>query len=285
VSRQLDKKRVRHSFDQAARTYDDAAVVQQRMAEELIDRLDVLKISPGRILDAGCGSGFALPGLMQRYPDAEFVLLDFSAAMLARLTQSRSEKIFPVCGDIERIPLASRSVDMIFCNAALEWCELEAVLDEYLRVLKPEGLLTFATFGPDTLVELAAAWQKIDDGAHVHRFSDMHNIGDALVSHQFTIPVMDVDYLTVTHRDLDTALQDLRGQGGGNAVVERHRGLTGKQKFRAFERVADALRNERGLIESTCEIIYGHAWAPAQIRSGENGDRVEVPLERLRRRE
>ena len=99
----------------------------------------------------------------------------------------------------------------------------------------------------------------MDDGVHVHRFVDMHNIGDALVAHQFTIPVMDVDYLTITHKDLAGALQDLKQQGGGSAATARHRGLTGKGRFEAFERFSRAFRNEEGLIESTCEIIYGHA--------------------------
>lgn len=283
TERHLDRARVRRAFERAADSYDDTAVVQQRMADELLDRLDVVTISPSRILDAGCGSGYAFRGLMRRFPEAAIVALDFSTPMLARAAAGDPSRIRPVCGDVESLPLADGSVDMVFSNAVLEWCDLDAALDEYLRVLSPGGLLSFATFGPDTLSELAAAWREIDTGVHVHRFVDMHDIGDALVSRRFTIPVMDVDYVKVTHRDLARALNDLRGQGASNAATVRHGGLTGKGKLQKLERVSRSMRNEQGLLESTCEIIYGHAWAP-ELSSAVGSDPVEVPLRMLRRR-
>ena len=280
----LDKSKTRRSFERAAESYDGAAVVQRRMADELLDRLELLKLSPARILDAGCGTGYALPGLMRRYPGAEFILLDFASPMLRRSRLPGSGGVVFICGDLENMPLAAGSVDMVFCNAVLEWCDFGAVLTEFLRVLKPEGLLTFATLGPDTLVELRAAWRQVDDGVHTHSFTDMHNLGDALTARQFTAPVMDVDYVTVTHRDLNSALSDLKDQGAANAAGARARGLTGKGKFREFERVSGSFRNAEGLLESTCEIVYGHAWAPLQINLDDGGGGVAVPLDQLRRR-
>ena len=43
------------------------------------------------------------------------------------------------------------------------------------------------------------------------------------------------------------------------------------------------MRNEQGLIESTCEIIYGHAWAPENVGARVGQGAVEVPLQMLRR--
>ena len=64
----------------------------------------------------------------------------------------------------------------------LQWCnEPDAVFRECRRVLKPGGLLTFTTFGPDTLVELRRAWAAADGRTHVNRFIDMHDLGDALL--------------------------------------------------------------------------------------------------------
>ena len=54
-------------------------------------------------------------------------MLDLSAAMLANLPAIGTlQASTPVCGDVEQMPLPSHSVDMVFCNAVLEWCELEA---------------------------------------------------------------------------------------------------------------------------------------------------------------
>lgn len=280
----LDKIQVRRSFQHSAAVYDQAAVVQRRMADELIDRLRLVKIAPAYVIDVGCGTGYALPGLQQRFPEAHFIMLDFASNMLQQLCTLQSVRLHPICADAESMPIASHSVDIIFCNAALQWCSFDAVFNEFLRVLKPQGLLTFATFGPDTLKELRAAWRQVDADVHVHDFTDMHNIGDALVRLQFTTPVLDVDYVTVTHRDLKSALFDLKILGARNAMKIRNRGLLGRRKYQALEQACEAFRNVQGLLESTCEIIYGHAWAPGQLNLSATGNEVAIPLSLLHRR-
>jgi malonyl-CoA O-methyltransferase len=281
---ELDKAKIRRSFQRAAADYDEAAAVQRYMAGELIDRLGVVKLEPGRILDAGCGTGHALPGLRQRFPGAEFVLFDLSEAMLQCARRQAPANTGLVCGDMENAPIASCSIDLIFANAVMHWCDLERVIPEFLRILKPEGLLTFSTFGPDTLTELRRAWRQVDAGIHVHDFLDMHTIGDILVQLQFAEPVMDADYLTVTHRDFNDALRDLKALGAGNAALARSRVLTGARKFRELARICERFRNEQGLFESTMEIVFGHAWAPAQVNLREAGGGTAIPLSRLRRR-
>ncbi len=65
--------------------------------------------------------------------------------------------------------------DLVFSNLAMQWCDdVGSVLSEFRRVLKPGGLLVFTTFGPDTLKELRASWQSVDDAVHVNAFIDIH---------------------------------------------------------------------------------------------------------------
>ena len=280
---QLDKRHVRRHFQHAAATYDQAAVVQHYMADELTARLQVVKLAPQRVLDVGCGTGYAYRELTEQYPDAELILLDFASNMFRQGPPLRADQDNPICGDAEVIPIAPHSIDLIYCNAVLHWCRLDLALLEFLRILKPHGLLTFSTFGPDTLTELRTAWGKIDTYVHVHEFPDMHNIGDALVQHQFTTPVMDVDYVKVTHKDLKSVLRDLKQSGTTNAAMCRHRGLMGKGKLSGLEEAMDGFRNDQGLIESTYEIVYGHAWAPAQITLDDATGDIEIPLTQLYR--
>lgn len=281
---QLEKSRVRRRFEDAAQSYDEFAFVQRHMADELLERLNVVRLEPVRILDAGCGTAYAAHGLGRRFPQAELVLLDFAAPMLRRADRGAASRAQLLCADVERMPFESHSMDMIFSNAVLQWCDPDRTLAEFQRVLRPDGLLTFSTYGPDTLGELRAAWRQVDEGVHVHPFMDMHDIGDALVRHQFCMPVMDVDYLTVTHRDLRSALRDLKKLGAGNAATGRGKGLTGKQSYRRLERACEGFRNGDGLLETTYEIVYGHAWAPTQTRVDGPAGEVAVPLTRLRRR-
>jgi malonyl-CoA O-methyltransferase len=62
-----------------------------------------------------------------------------------------------------RAPAAVRrwSVDLAVSNLMLQWCDLDLAFAEIRRVLKPDGFVSFTTFGPDTLRELRAAWAAV----------------------------------------------------------------------------------------------------------------------------
>jgi malonyl-CoA O-methyltransferase len=284
----LDKTQIRRAFDRAAGSYDEAAVVQRRMVDELMERLEAIKIAPERILDIGCGTGYARSRLLRRFPRAQYLGSDLAAGMIRQARPwnwrlQRASRWF--CGDIEHIPLADRSVDLVFCSAVLQWCDPEAAFTEMHRVLRPDGLLMFSTFGPDTLRELRQVWAEVDSQVHVHEFIDMHILGDIMVDAGLELPVVDVDYLTVTHRTLAACLKDLKAIGAGNAAADRARGLMPRRKFRELDKAYEARRNGDGLIETTYEIVYGHAWA-ARLRQGREPDgTVSVPLSQLRRRQ
>jgi len=72
----VDKRLVRRSFEQAAATYDAAAVLQNEVCRRMLARLDYIKIEPTTILDAGSGTGNAVAGLPARYSRARVIALD-----------------------------------------------------------------------------------------------------------------------------------------------------------------------------------------------------------------
>jgi malonyl-CoA O-methyltransferase len=152
-------------------------------------------------------------------------------------------------------------------------------------VLKPGGLLTFTTFGPDTLVELRQAWAAADDGhTHVNRFIDMHDLGDALVRSGLAEPVLDVERYTLTYATARDLMRDLKAIGAHNATAGRPRGLTGRA---ALERMAagyEGFRQE-GRLPATYEVVFGQAWAPLSPSParGAPGE-VTVPIGRIGRR-
>ncbi len=77
-----DPRAVRRAFGRAAATYDEAAVLQREVGARMAERLDVVKLAPDAILDAGCGTGEALAELALRYPRARRVALDLALPML-----------------------------------------------------------------------------------------------------------------------------------------------------------------------------------------------------------
>lgn len=263
VSR-FDKRQLRAAFGRAAETYDQAARLQRDIADELLNRLDIIRVAPRLILDLGCGTGYSGRLLARRYRGARLIGLDIARGMAQRA--DRKSGLFSrqrfVCGDAETLPLATASVDMVVSNLMLQWCDPRAVFSEVGRVLKPGGLWMFSTFGPDTLKELRAAWQAVDEAVHVHGFVDMHDLGDQLVTLGFADPVLDIERLTLDYPDVMTVLRDLKHLGAHNVAPQRARGLTGKQHFARFVAAYESLAPGGVAIPATYEVVYGQAWAP-----------------------
>ena len=265
---QIDKSRMRQSFHRAAKKYDAAAILQRQVREEMLSRLDVVKLQPEVILDAGCGTGHGLHALLRQFKKAQGIALDIAEGMLAR-----SRSLFPryqfwrakprfVCADIESLPLATASVDMVWSNLAVQWCnDLDAALQEWRRVLRPNGLLMFATLGPDTLKELRVASGA--DHTHVSRFIDMHDIGDALTRAGFSAPVLDVMHYTLTYDTVESLMRDLKAIGAHNATAGRAKGLSGKGFLQQLRQGYEAFRHE-GKLPATYEVVFVHAWTGSQ---------------------
>ncbi|MCU7930378.1 MAG: malonyl-ACP O-methyltransferase BioC [Candidatus Thiodiazotropha sp. (ex Codakia rugifera)] len=262
----IDKQQARLAFSRAAPHYDEVAELQREIGRRMLDRLTYIRHQPAVILDVGAGTGDATLALTRRYKKARTIALDFALPMLHQIRKRGSWLRRPrcVCGDAEQLPLADQSVDMIFSNAALQWCnDLPGTFREFLRVLRPNGMLLFSTFGPDTLQELRSSWSAVDGHSHVSPFPDMHDIGDAMVRAGLAEPVVDVDRMRLTYDDVPSLMRDLKTLGAHNVTTDRPRGLMGKGRLQAMFKAYEAFRVERKL-PASYEVVYGHAWAPQQ---------------------
>ena len=286
-----ERQEVQRSFDRAAWRYDAAAVLQSTVRGELLERLGLVRLAPAVVLDIGAGTGQATVELKRRYPRSRVIAADLAEGMLreARRRQTWLRRFERIGADAAALPLREASVDLIFSNLMLQWCaDPDAVFRECRRVLRPGGLLTFTTFGPDTLVELRRAWASADPGRpHVNPFLDMHDLGDALLRAGLAEPVMDVERFTLTYAEVRALMHDLKAIGAHNASVGRARGLTGKRTlarmtaaYEQFRRAAD------GRLPATYEVVFGQAWGPvgaAPSKARVDGE-VRVPVASLGRR-
>ncbi len=271
----INQQRVRTAFDGAAQTYDAAALLQTEVCRRLLEKLDIVRLQPTLILDMGSGTGSAIPGLYQRFPKAHIIALDLSEQMLLKAGQRGRlfQKPSLLCADLESLPLASDSIDLIFSSLSMQWCNhLVTVLNEAIRVLKPGGLFVFTTFGPDTLKELRWSWQQVDDKIHVNSFTDMHDIGDALLQAGYAEPVMEAEIITVNYSRADDLMFDLK-HIGANITADGHRqGLTTVRVLQRVRQAYEQFRTADGL-PASYEVVYGHAWkAEAQVKSSKGFD-------------
>ena len=280
----LEPRWVRRSFDRAAKTYDAAAVLHAEVRENLLQRLQLTTLEPRVVLDAGAGTGHASRSLQRRYSKAQVIALDSSRKMLQEAARQQSwlRPFGRVCADAELLPFADGSIDLIVSNLMLQWCNPDAVFAEFRRVLAPHGLLSFSAFGPDTLRELRAAWKQVDSHSHVHQFIDMHDLGDALVRGGFAAPVLDVERFTLQYLDVRKVAADLKATGAHNATAGRPRGLTSTRKFAAMQAAYESFRQE-GRLPATFEVVFAHAWVPAQSARRHHGDAASVSLEEIKR--
>jgi malonyl-CoA O-methyltransferase len=268
--------------------------LRREIAGRMHERLQLVKVNPLRVLDAGCGTGPDLPLLQKSYPAAQVLGVDTSAAMIAAARGQAGKsglsqlinKLLPaksgidyLCADMAELPLARHNLDLVWSNLALHWHpQPDRVFAEWHRVLKVGGLLMFSCFGPDTLQELRAAFADVDLAPHTLPFVDMHDFGDQLVEAGFAEPVMDMEKITVTYDTAEKLLADARALGG-NPLQTRRKSLLGKQ---AYQRMLQGLEKQRradGKLALTFEVIYGHAFRPAPrvTSSGEAIIRFDLP--------
>lgn len=284
----LDLSRRRRALQRAAPAYDEAAFLHREVGQQLLERLDCLKLSPATILDVGCGTGESTALLLKKYRKARVIGLELAPALIVKARQRGSwfRPLHGVVAEAGALPVATAGCDLIFSNLTLPWYpDLDRVFAEFLRALKPGGALLFSTLGPDSLIELRRSWAAADRYNHVNAFFDLHDIGDALLRAGLAEPVMDVERLTLTYQDVAGLLRDLKRLGAGNVSAGRSPGLTGKGRLQTMRAAYERLRRTDGLLPASCEVVYGHAWGPLPNASSTPTEGPAFfPLSQLRRR-
>lgn len=277
----LDMKKRRSGFERAANSYDKAAVLQREIARRLTSRLDYVKLDPRVVLDLGCGTGYISAELMQRYAKTQVVATDIALNMLYKTAEKGGwfRKPNIVCSEAEHLPFRDASFELVISNLMLQWCDdLLGVFSGVSRILKPNSLFSFTSFGPDTLKELRESWQQVDSHVHTHPFIDMHDVGDALMKSGFQQPVLDMEMITLHYPSLRTLMMDLKNIGASNATLKRNKGLTAKQTLRQLEEAYQPFRLSDGSYPLSYEVIYGHAWSSAGINIGSQNQHRVIPI-------
>jgi SAM-dependent methyltransferase len=186
-----------YSYDAQAGSYiehlkDPAArELKERLGEEIGSLLDELR--PSSILEAGTGEGTSLAAILKHMsaPPAHTLGFDLSLSRLlfARdyMTKNGWPKVDLFTGDLERIPLASSSVDVVVTVHAVEpnrgreasiLSELLRVAGRYLVMVEPsyefasvEGRERMDRLGyvrglPDTLARLGHPAHRVERWKH-----------------------------------------------------------------------------------------------------------------------
>ena len=246
------KARIRQSFERAAPTYDSAAAIQRRICTRLAEGLP--DITPARLLDAGCGTGYAQADLQARFPDAHAVALDLSPGML----QHVASPCCRVAGDLEHLPLADDSLDLYWSSLAVQWCDLAIALHEARRTLQPNGTVALASLGPATFHELRHAFADVDAHRHTLSFHSPDEI--RRLASAAELSAIDIRRSTeIAHyADFKTLLRAVKAIGANQLGDGRRTSLMSRSSFQQAEAACEQLRTPAGL-PLTYDVIYLYA--------------------------
>jgi malonyl-CoA O-methyltransferase len=168
----------------------------------------------------------------------------------------------------------------LFANLVHHWSpNPAAVLDEYRRVLRPDGMLLFTTLGPGTFRELREAWASVDPQVLLPHFPDLLEVGDALVAAGFREPVMDMEHITLHYPSLEALAGELEATATALLIPGWERWRAERPRLEAaFSPHLAGTRFPLGY-----EVVYGTAFGPreGQPRRTAGGDVVTISVDSL----
>jgi malonyl-CoA O-methyltransferase len=134
---------------------------------------------------------------------------------------------------------------------------LPEALQDIRRVLRPDGMLAFSTFGPDTLIELREAYLAIGETPALSPFAAIQQVGDGLQGSGFHKNVLDRETYRMSYPDLRALMKELHAIGATDARSGRKRGLMGKIRWQSLQA---AYPKQDANISSSWEVISAMAF-------------------------
>jgi len=257
----FDRKLLRLRLQRAIRS-GAADFLLERVAEDLEERLGAVL----RPFDHALDLGTAGPAVVARLAKREPKRLVHAAPVMEALGAGAWLNLV---ADEEALPFSDQSFDLITSALSLQHVnDLPGALVQIRRCLRPDGLFLGCFMGGQSLNELRAvlaeAEEEITGGVspRVAPFVDLRDLGALLQRAGFTLPVTDVDTITVRYDHLFALAHDLRAMGVTNALMLRDkRGLSKTVLLRAAELYQHKFADSDGRVRATFEIVWLSGWS------------------------
>ena len=255
----FDRRLRRLRRERAARRFGEADYLHRLVADELIERLDLVKRDFRRALDLGCAFGYLAGRLRERGLEVSAADPGFAFAEQAGGVQC----------DEDRLPFADGSFDLIVSVGTLDSVnDLPGALILIRRALAPDGLFLGAFAGAGSLPRLRSAMLAADEtegGAapHIHPQIDVRAAGDLLARAGFALPVTDGHGFDVRFPGLFALVADLRAMAATNLLAGRSRRPLGRAGLDAAAAGFAGDADPDGKTAERFEIVYLSGWAPA----------------------
>jgi len=254
MSARINLLKIAQTFGSASQSYDNSARLQRYSGQKLLSWLP--EKTDLTVLDLGSGTGYFTELLAEKYQSV--IGLDLSNSMLQFAQNERTDGIHWLQADAHKLPFQDESIDLIYSNLMIQWCDpLDDTLQEIRRILKPGGSFIFTTLIDGTLHELKYAWAQVDNDQHVNDFKEsvtLNQLFDANCSaleKQISHDVV-LDYDNVMH-----LARELKGLGASHVPAKRKKGLSGKDKWQQMLNSYQDFKNVNGSFPATYRVYSG----------------------------
>jgi SAM-dependent methyltransferase len=255
----FDRRLRRLRRDRAAARFAAADYLHRLAADDLLERLDLVRRPFARALDLGCGDSYLATRLRARGIEVIAADSGFAFARAAGGVQC----------DEDFLPFGDGVFDLIVSIGVLDSVEdLPGALLLIRRALRPDGLFLAAIAGAGSLPKLKMAMLAADEseGAvspHIHPQIDARAAGDLLVRAGFTLPVVDAHGIDVRFPNLFALVRDLRAMAATNLLEARSRKPLGRFGLAAAAADFATRADADGKTAERLEILHLLGWAPA----------------------
>lgn len=160
------KAQIGAAFAAAAGRYDEGAHVQRLVAERLAEHASAEQISPqADILEIGCGTGLLTREIRRTWPHARLTATDIAPEMIAATARhDLAARLLVIDGEAPRFD--NERFDLILSSLTFQWFDdLPAALARLCDLLKPGGVLLFATMGAQSFASWRGAHAKAGQSA------------------------------------------------------------------------------------------------------------------------
>lgn len=150
---QINSKSIKKHFEKSMDKYNENALVQADMANQLVQEVLKHRNNFDKILELGCGTGLLTEKVKEKINFKNYYAND-----IVEKSKNYISKILPeykfILGNALKIKPPVK-VDLIISNAMFQWfVNLEPVITYYKNFLEKDGILAFSTFGPENFYEL-----------------------------------------------------------------------------------------------------------------------------------
>jgi malonyl-CoA O-methyltransferase len=246
-------------FSAAAASYDQYSGMQRAAAARLLGMIGG-EAEPGRILEAGCGTGHMTRELRRRWPRALVWAVDIAPGMVdaASIRMAGDEGVRFITGDVRDLGDVP-AFPLVAGNCSLHWLHPFAeAMEPVLSLVEPAGLFAASIMLRGTLGELhAARLATAPAKPPLGGMPDDDEVRDVLARHGFSLPGHALEIVQASSPSPEVLMRMLHAQGlTGGALARAHAPLTRGELARLAEYYRQQFGGAGGSVRVTYRIGY-----------------------------